>query len=248
MARVLVAGGAGGVGEGIVRHLLRAGHFVVVPSRSQAKLDLIRERLALDVPLGDGTIERLTTLVARVGEPDGAEALCAQLERAGGVDVAIASIGGWWEGPLLEMAAAQWDAVMDEMLRAHFIFARTFVPMLQRRGSGRYIGIGGGAAYFPIPFAAPVSIAGAAQLMLTRALRAEVTDPAIDILELVIDGPVRTRNSEGATPGWIELDEIGPIVVELVETGVTHDLRAETEGSIVTMRSLATRELPGHHG
>ena len=37
MARVLVAGGAGGVGEGIVRHLLRAGHFVVVPSRSQAK-------------------------------------------------------------------------------------------------------------------------------------------------------------------------------------------------------------------
>jgi short-subunit dehydrogenase len=137
---------------------------------------------------------------------------------------------------------------MDEMLRAHFIFARTFVPMLQRRGSGRYIGIGGGAAYFPIPFAAPVSIAGAAQLMLTRALRAEVTDPAIDILELVIDGPVRTRNSEGATPGWIELDEIGPIVVELVETGVTHDLRAETEGSIVTMRSLATRELPGHHG
>ena len=83
-----------------MRHLLRAGHFVVVPSRSQAKLDLIRERLALDVPLGDGTIERLTTLVARVGEPDGAEALCAQLERAGGVDVAIASIGGWWEGPL----------------------------------------------------------------------------------------------------------------------------------------------------
>lgn len=241
---MLVAGGAGGVGEGIVRYLLRAGHLVIVPSRSQAKLDLLRYRLTADNPL-----ERLRTAVADVGTFAGAQALREELARDGEIDVAIASLGGWWEGRLLEMDGAQWDAVMDEMLRTHFVFARTFIPLLQQQGRGRYIGIGGGAAYFPIPLAAPVSIAGAAQLMLMRALRAEVEDPAIDILELVIDGPVHTRHSERmAQPGWIELDEIGPIAVDLVERGLTHDPRADTDGPIVTMRSLATRELPGHHG
>jgi NAD(P)-dependent dehydrogenase (short-subunit alcohol dehydrogenase family) len=244
MARVLVAGGAGGVGEGIVRHLLRAGHTVVVPSRSQAKLDLVRARLAVDSPLG-----QLRTLVAHVGEFVGAHALRDELVRDGEIDVAIASLGGWWEGRLLDMDGALWDAVMDEMLRTHFVFARTFIPVLLQQGRGRYIGVGGGAAYFPVPLAAPVSIAGAAQLMLTRALRAEVDDPQIDILELVIDGPVHTRLSEDiALPGWVELDEIGPIAVELAERGVTHDPRAETNGPIVTMRSLVMRELPGHHG
>jgi NAD(P)-dependent dehydrogenase (short-subunit alcohol dehydrogenase family) len=39
--RVLVAGGAGEVGEGSVRQLLRRGATVVVPSRSRARLDAL---------------------------------------------------------------------------------------------------------------------------------------------------------------------------------------------------------------
>lgn len=246
MATILVGGGAGGVGEGIVRFLLRAGDAVIVPSRSAAKLDLLRERLGRSV-----SVEKLTTIVAQIGEIEGAEALRDRLLREfGRIDVAVASLGGWWEGgPLTEMPAEAWDAVMNEMLRTHFVFARTFIPMLRSGGGGRYIGIGGGAAYVPIPRAAPVCIAGAAQLMMTRALRAEAEDDAVDILELVIDGPVRTRESEElARPGWIELDEIGPIVVELAERGRTRDPRAQTDGPIVTMRSLATREIAGWHG
>lgn len=246
MASVLVGGGAGGVGEAIVRFLLRAGHSVIVPSRSTAKLEILRERLR-----SEGSLENLTTIVANIGEVEGAEALRDRLVgETGRIDVAIASLGGWWEGaPLTEIPAEAWDDVMNEMLRTHFVFARTFIPMLQAQGSGRYIGIGGGAAYVPIPGAAPVCVAAAAQLMMTRALRAEIADPAIDILELVIDGPVRTRDSEEiARPGWIELDEIGPIAVDLAERGRTRDPRAQTDGPIVTMRSLVTREIAGWHG
>jgi NAD(P)-dependent dehydrogenase (short-subunit alcohol dehydrogenase family) len=246
MARVLVAGGAGGVGEGIVRSLLLAAHVVIVPSRSDAKLDLLRGRLEDIAPA-----ERLETVVAQIGEPAGAERLRDQLASGGErVHAVIASLGGWWDGgKLIDMQPADWDRVMDETLRTHFVVARTFVPMLQRQGGGRYIAIGGGAAIAPIPGAAVISIAGAAQLMLTRALRAEVDDPAVDIFELVIDGPVRTRHSEElALPGWIELQEIGRIVVDLVAAGRTHDPRAAGDGPIITMRSLSTREIPGWHG
>jgi short-subunit dehydrogenase len=246
MAAVLVGGGAGGVGEGIVDHLLRAEHTVIVPSRDALRLEELRRRLAVAAPL-----DRLVIMVAQIGELTGAEKLRDQLVRdVGHIDVAIASLGGWWEGRrLTETSLDAWNAVLQEMLTTHFVFARTFVPMLQRQGGGRYIGIGGGAAYVPIPLAAPVSVAGAAQLMLTRALRAEIDDAAVDIMELVIDGPVRTRHSaDFALPGWIELAEIGPIVVDLVERGFTRDPRTQTDGPIISMRSFAARDVPGHHG
>jgi uncharacterized protein YbjT (DUF2867 family) len=49
----LVAGGAGEVGEGIVRAFLAGGARVVVPSRSAAKLDALRDRLGRPVMLKD---------------------------------------------------------------------------------------------------------------------------------------------------------------------------------------------------
>jgi NAD(P)-dependent dehydrogenase (short-subunit alcohol dehydrogenase family) len=155
----------------------------------------------------------------------------------GRFDAVIASLGGWWAGPrIIDIALPEWDAVMDEMLRTHVVFARTFIPMLREGGGGRYIGIGGGAAYVPIPHSAPVSVAGAAQLMLTRALHAENEDPALDILELVIDGPVRTRDVDHAGPEWIGLDQIGPVVADLVERGETESELVSTDGPIVTLR------------
>jgi hypothetical protein len=72
--------------------------------------------------------------------------------------------------------------------------------------------------------------------MLTRALHTENEDPALDILELVIDGPVRTRDVEHAGPEWIELDQIGPVVVDLVERGETRGTLVSIDGPIMTLR------------
>ncbi|HEY0132663.1 MAG TPA: NAD(P)-dependent oxidoreductase, partial [Nannocystis sp.] len=44
--RCLIAGGTGGVGEGIVRAFLNAGATVFVPSRSAAKLDALAGSIA----------------------------------------------------------------------------------------------------------------------------------------------------------------------------------------------------------
>lgn len=229
---VLVGGGAGGVGEGIVRELLAAGHRAVVPSRSAAKLEALRRHLEPE------DADRLLTLVGHVGEPEGARELRERLaHEVGRIDVAIASLGGWSDGKtLLEMTIADWDAVMDEMLRTHVVFAQAFVPMLVEQGGGRYIGIGGGAAYLPIPGAATVCMAAAAQLMMTRALRAEIDDPAVEILELVVDGPVRTRPFESiAQPDWITAAEVGAIVMDLVLHGRTDAPSTRTRGPIVRM-------------
>lgn len=235
MKQILVAGGAGGVGEAIVRALLAAGHRVIVPSRSLARLEQlrgdVRRALGHDSPA-------LVTFTGEIGSVEGALEIRERIAREHGrLDVLIPSLGGWWEGGLLDATPAVWDLVMDEMVRTHYVFAHVFVPvLLAQRGGGRYIGIGGGAAYRPIHRSSLVSIAGAAQLMLTRALRLEIDDPDVDVLELVADGPVRTRDSEAmAGPDWIHADHIARIVVELVADGRTADPATRRSGPIVRM-------------
>src|SRR6185312_4842590 len=126
--RVFIPGGAGGVGEGIVRAALARGHTAIVPSRSEAKLSLLRARF-------EGA-DGLVTLLGHIGEPGGGETIREQIAcQIGALDAIVPSLGGWWEGGrIAEMTAAEWDAVMNEMLRPHFIVARTFVPVLERQG------------------------------------------------------------------------------------------------------------------
>lgn len=239
---VLVGGGAGGVGEGIVRALIEAGHTAIVPSRNPAKLDLLRARVA-----SDGAAPRLVTWTAQIGHLAGAAEVRDRIvAEFGALDVAIASLGGWWEnGRLVEMTHEEWEAVIHEMLGTHFVFARTFVPLLERQGRGRYLALGGSAAYVPLPGAGPVCIAGAGQLMLTRIVRAE-TDPRVDVLELVVEGPVRTRDSETiAGPDWVSADAIGAIARELAERGATSAPETSTDGPIVTLHS---RAIGARHG
>jgi NAD(P)-dependent dehydrogenase (short-subunit alcohol dehydrogenase family) len=235
MKHILVAGGTGGVGEAIVRALLDTGHRVVVPSRSKARL----ERLRNDVATDRQRSERLITFTGEIGTIDGAQAIRDRIARdIGALDVLIPSLGGWWEGGLLDATPAVWDVVMDEMVRSHYVFAHVFVPVIRAQPEGgRYIGIGGGAAYHPIRNSSLVSIAGAAQLMLTRALRQEIPESTVDVLELVVDGPVRTRDSGHlAGPDWITSAEVGRIVVELVAHGRTEDPSTRTSGPIVRLR------------
>lgn len=235
-AIVLVAGAAGGVGEGIVRALLAESDvgLVVASSRSEERLALLRERLGRA-----GAGDRLVTFAGDAGSPDGAEALAERIAHdVGPLDVAIPSLGGWWEGgPFLDVDAATWERVMHEMLGTHVVFARTFIPVLLRAG-GRYLAIGGGAGIRPIRNASIVSIAAAAQIMLTRALAAEL-DAAerLVIEELVVDGPVRTRESASlARPGWITAEEVGAVTASLALGREPAWERLHRDGPLVIMR------------
>lgn len=237
MRTVLVAGGAGGVGEGIVRALLAStGSTVIVTSRDPARLALLESRLE-----EYAAARRLIGIAGNAGDPNGANAIAERVrEEHGGIDVAIPSLGGWWEGgPLIETDSATWHAVRTEMLDTHVVFARTFVPELLRRAGGFYLGIGGGAALQPIRNASIVSIAAAAQLMLTRALALELADRDVRIAELVVNGPVRTRDSEApARPNWITADQIGGVVAELVNTGTSAWPAWRTDGPLLFMNPL----------
>lgn len=208
---MLVAGGSGEVGEAIVSALLQAGHTVVVPTRSADKVAAI-ESLA-------GQQDRLHVVVSDAGDPQGAEALWQQLVAE---DLqprhVVASVGGWRQSPpLVDVEPADWHAVLDMGLTAHFALARAFLPGLLGRGDGAYLMINGGAGLDPAPGAGPVSVSAAAQIMLTRALAAESQDSGVRIATLVAATPVLTRSRPTGKNDWLNGESIGELCVQAVD-------------------------------
>jgi NAD(P)-dependent dehydrogenase (short-subunit alcohol dehydrogenase family) len=208
----LVAGGAGEVGEGIVKALLHDGATVIVPSRRAAALDGLRERL------GESAGERLATHEANVGTIEGAERLRdVILEQFGRLDVVVASIGHWWQGaPLTGVPFEDWKTVIDDNLTSHFVVARTFLPLLASRSGSSYVFINGDACRVPVPKSGPVSITAAAQLMMKDVVAAELKGRPVRVNSIVIGTPVVTRSRSKVKPEWLTADEVGRYVAYLV--------------------------------
>lgn len=122
--RVLVPGGTGAVGEGVVRGYLAAGADVVVPTRTQERLEEFRR------VLGDAATARLHVVVHDYTTFAAAERLAEQMEHyLGGVDDVVAPIGGWWAGKRLwEIEEADWQIAFVDLATAHMAVLRASCP------------------------------------------------------------------------------------------------------------------------
>jgi NAD(P)-dependent dehydrogenase (short-subunit alcohol dehydrogenase family) len=196
---VLVAGGAGAVGEGVVERFLAADWRVIVPSRSQARLDAQRDRL--DTP------ENLTGMLGDVGTTAGASAVRDRLRGEGvRLNAVVASIGGWRSGPLLvDTPLDEFRSVLEGNLTSHLVVAQAFLPMVPPGGA--YTIIVGDGAEAPVRGAGPVSVAASAVLMLSRSLALESAGKGVRVNSLVL-GPVKTRRSAGRYD-WVTAEEVG---------------------------------------
>lgn len=208
---VFVAGGAGSVGEGLVRSLLKAGATVFTTSRKQEKLDALREYL------GNLADEKLTTIVGGLGDFESAQKLRDQiLGKSGRIDAVVASLGSTWDGdvPLTQVDMEEWQQYILTNLTTHFVCAHTFIPVLEKGSS--YTFLGGAAAEEALPNYSVVAIPAAGQLMMAKILMKEAGKD-IRINEVMISSLVNTRNSKDrAKPEWITADEIGDYVAWLV--------------------------------
>nr|MCU0633757.1 SDR family oxidoreductase [Gemmatimonadaceae bacterium] len=194
-ARVLVAGGAGEVGEGLLRSLLRAGAAVVVPSRTRERLDQLRAVLMADGTLAADAADRLELIELDVSSEAGVARLVTHLRKGVPLHAAVASLGGWWQGaPLTAVSLSLWHALLDASLTAHFLLARAVLPLLADRPGASYTLINGAGGLQAVPGAGPISVSAAAQLMLKDVLAVEHRDRPVRINSLVLATPVRTRS------------------------------------------------------
>lgn len=225
----LVAGGAGAVGEGIVRAFLDNSATVVVPSRSDDRLRTLRERL--------GEPKGLITIAGEVGSADGALQVRERaLAETGHIDSVVASVGGWWQGPdLVDVDPQTWHGVLDDNLTTHFTIARTFLPVVRDRSGSSYLFIVGDTSDYPVKGASLTTVTASAVLGVFRALVREHRDDPVRINSLYL-GPLLTRDRPEGKETWLTADEVGTYAAHLAS-----DEASMVSGAVLPLRGRPPR-------
>ncbi|MCC7430067.1 SDR family NAD(P)-dependent oxidoreductase [bacterium] len=207
----LVCGGAGGVGEGIVKVLLSEGAKIVVPSRSEEKLQNLVKSVG---ELGKGN---LFTICAEVGKVCGAEKVRDFiLKEFGKIDLVVASLGGWWQGTEIFNAKMEdFNSVIENNLASHFVAVRTFFPVLLENGSGTYVMINGGSSEHVFNGSSLISLAASAQLMIAKAVASENKNQNVKIYSVPLYSFIVTGGVKNPLTEWLTAEQVGTYVVKL---------------------------------
>jgi 3-hydroxy acid dehydrogenase / malonic semialdehyde reductase len=127
--RVLVTGGAGGVGRAVAKRFVEAGARVLVTDRDEVDLRRLVEELQTGRPRGE--IESVTADVS--GKP-GLERMFHRVDDwLGGLDVLVAC-AGVGSGPLLEMADDAWRYVIETNLVSYVACTRGAIDRIKAAG------------------------------------------------------------------------------------------------------------------
>lgn len=229
--RVVVLGAAGEVGEGLVHNLMSFGADVIAVSRSAERLAALQR--VLDTIRGDPAPAGSVAMhLGDVGHEAGALQLRDDLlAKDGSFDAVVASLGGWRQGPTLtNTTLTSWSETLDQSLTAHFLAARSLLPVIADRVGASYTLINGGAALRAVPGAGAMCVSAAGQRMLAEALATEHRDRAVRVNALLLDAYVRTRSRPTMRGGTISADDVGTYAAYLVSTAAK-----DVDGEIVVL-------------
>jgi meso-butanediol dehydrogenase/(S,S)-butanediol dehydrogenase/diacetyl reductase len=163
--RVLITGGASGIGAATAARFLEEGSAVCVLDRDAAA----RERIATQLPGLAGTI------AADVSNLQQVQAAFADAVRImGGVDVLINNAGISIRHDFLKITPEEWDKVIAVNLTGVFYMAQTAARHMMERGSGVILQTASTNGIMGYPFYADYNATKAGVIELTRSMALEL--------------------------------------------------------------------------
>jgi len=190
--RVLVTGGAGGIGSATCRRFMEEGSRVVALDRDEAGLERLRSALpGVEVSGADVTyaadVDRAFTEVE---------------ERWGGLDVLINNAGISIRHDFLDITVEEWHRVVDVILHGVFNVAQRAARSMAARGGGVIVNTGSTNALVGYHHYADYNAGKAGVVELTRSMALELA-PAIRV-NVVCPGFIMTPMQEAEyTPEMI---------------------------------------------
>jgi NAD(P)-dependent dehydrogenase (short-subunit alcohol dehydrogenase family) len=207
----IVAGGTGNIGVGIVKQFLEDGASVIVPYRNETKLHALKDYA------GAALLANLIPMKADLSSFDAAMEINKTLTKENRkIDIAVASLGGWWQGgQLTEVSGKDYETVMNENVHSHFYFARAVSPLLKKQKFGVYVAINGPGGIYARPGTELVAVAGWMQFKMTEFLNDELRAAGSKAYQLIIAGIHTRQHGRYASPEMITPEEIGTHIGKL---------------------------------
>jgi NAD(P)-dependent dehydrogenase (short-subunit alcohol dehydrogenase family) len=190
----LVTGAGRGIGRAIAKALAQEGASLVLHhlESAQGAAEVAEEAGRLGV----------RTLVARADVSLAASVrnMFEEIHRTfGRLDILVNNAGVFSRVPLLEVAEAHWDRVLDVNLKGTFLCAQAAARVMLAQESGVIVNLTSGGGLSPRPgyeTSAPYAASKAGVIMLTRRLALELA-PHVRV-NAVAPGIIESR------PGWSE--------------------------------------------
>ena len=220
-----ITGSTSGIGLAYARALAKEGaHLVINGILPAEEADKLRSELSNEFGV------KVLFSAADMTKPEEIAGFIAQAEAEfGAVDILVNNAGIQFRKPMVELATADWQRVIDTNLTSAFMIGREAAKRMIARGHGKVINIGSLTSELARATVAPYTVAKGGIKMLTRAMAAEWAGHGIqanaigpgymltDMNQALVDNPDFDAWVKGRTPSkrWGRPDELIGTVVYL---------------------------------
>ena len=188
---VVITGGAQGIGEACARRLVRDGAAVALWDLA----DDAGQQLAEALNAAGGQALYLHCNVAHKADVDAA--LAATLARFGHVDGLVNNAGIFKAAPFLEIAEADWDAVIAVNLKGSFLVGQAVAREMVKQQRGAIVNMSSVNGTLTIPSIASYNASKGAINQLTRVMALSFADQGVRV-NAVAPGTIATELARSA--------------------------------------------------
>jgi 3-oxoacyl-[acyl-carrier protein] reductase len=177
--KAIVTGGTAGIGLAIVKSLLAEGVSVVVPGRTQAKLDQALAGVEGDV----------RKVVADLATAEGAATL---IREAPDTDILVNNLGIYEPKAFADITDEDWLHLFEVNVLSGVRLSRHYFPRMLERNWGRVIFISSESGVMTPPEMIHYGLTKSSQLAVSRGM-AEMTKGTAVTVNSVLPGPTRSE-------------------------------------------------------
>jgi 3-oxoacyl-[acyl-carrier protein] reductase len=188
--RVIVTGGANGIGKATVTRFAAEGAAVVLTDLNAD----VAESAAAQIREVSGAA--VYWYVADVSQKsDDLATVRFAVEKMGGVDILVNNAGIYYEDPFEEITEERWDGIMNVDLKGTFLMTQAVVPLLKAQRSGAIVNLASTNGLAGEPNYAHYNAAKGGVVLLTKTLALELGPYGIRV-NCVCPGYIVTESTQ----------------------------------------------------